>query len=147
MTLGAYLIQLRNEKHLSQRDLAEKCGISAAEICRIESGKRQKPSPAMLKTIAEALGVEYTELMKMAGYIEEKHDADKIYELVFTDEETGEIVDVVRGVKEMFRKDETWANVAYRVSHELSDRDRQILTDMTLAYLKVKREQQAGGDK
>ena len=139
MTLGAYLIQLRNEKGYSQRDLAEKCGMSGAEISRIESGKRQKPSPTMLKAMAQALGVEYSDLMKLAGYVEEKHEEDKIFELVFKDDETGEIVDVVRGVKEMFRKDATWANVAYRVSHELNDEDRRILTEMTKAYLNSKR--------
>ena len=145
MTLGAYLIQLRGEKGYSQRDLAEKCGVSAAEISRIESGKRQKPSPALLKSIASALSVEYSDLMKLAGYIEEKHEEDKIYELVFKDDETGEVVDVVRGVKEMFRKDATWANVAYRVSHELSDDDRRILTEMTLTYLNSKRAVQKKG--
>ena len=144
MTLGAYLIQLRNEKNYSQRDLAEKCGVSGAEISRIESGKRQKPSPTMLKAMAQALGVEYSDLMKLAGYVEEKHEEDKIFELVFKDDETGEIVDVVRGVKEMFRKDATWANVAYRVSHELNDEDRRILTEMTKAYLNSKRAENKG---
>ena len=142
MTLGTYLIQLRGEKGYSQRDLAEKCGVSAAEICRIESGKRQKPSVNLMKAMAKALDIEYSDLMKLAGYIEEKHEQDKIFELVFKDDETGEIVDVVRGVKEMFRKDATWANVAYRVSHELSDDDRRVLTEMTLTYLKSKREAQ-----
>ncbi len=139
MTLGTYLIQLRSEKGYSQRDFAEKCGVSAAEISRIESGKRLKPSPTLLKAMAQALGVEYSDLMKLAGYIEEKHEEDKIFELVFKDDETGEVVDVVRGVKEMFRKDATWANVAYRVSHELSDDDRRVLTEMTLSYLNSKR--------
>ena len=144
MTLGTYLIQLRNEKGYSQRDLAEKCGVSGAEISRIESGKRQKPSPTMLKAMAQALGVEYSDLMKLAGYVEETHEEDKIFELVFKDDETGEIVDVVRGVKEMFRKDATWANVAYRVSHELNDEDRRILTEMTKAYLNSKRAENKG---
>jgi Trp operon repressor len=96
--------------------------------------------------MAQALGVEYSDLMKLAGYIEEKHEEDKIFELVFKDDETGEVVDVVRGVKEMFRKDATWANVAYRVSHELSDDDRRVLTEMTLSYLKSKRALQKKGD-
>lgn len=145
MTLGTYLIQLRSEKGYSQRDLAEKCGVSGAEISRIESGKRQKPSPTLLKAIAQALSVEYSDLMKLAGYIEEKHEEDKFFELVFKDDETGEVVDVVRGVKEMFRKDATWANVAYRVSHELSDDDRRVLTEMTLTYLNSKRAEQKKG--
>ena len=146
MTLGSYLIQLRGEKGYSQRDFAEKCGVSAAEISRIESGKRQKPSPTLLKAMAQALGIEYSDLMKLAGYIEEKHEEDKLYELVFKDDETGEVVDVVRGVKEMFRKDAAWANVAYRVSHELSDEDRRVLTEMTLTYLNSKRAAQKKRD-
>ena len=36
-TLGEYLIRTRKERGYSQRDLAAKSGISAAEICRIES--------------------------------------------------------------------------------------------------------------
>ena len=138
MTLGTYLMMLRNEKGLSQRELAERSGVSNAELSRIEAGKRQKPSPVILRAVANALSADYTDLMKIAGYIEETHEEDQFYELVFKDEETGEVVDVVRGVKEMFRKDAMWANVAYRVSHELSDDDRRVLTEMTLTYLKSK---------
>lgn len=139
MTIGQYIQQLRNEKGYSQRELGERSGVNFTEISRIESGKRQKPSPILLKGIAKALEVEYSELMQVAGYIEEKHEEDKIYELVFKDDETGEIVDVVRGVKEMFRKDEAWANVAYRVSHELNAKDRYILTEMAKAYLNTRK--------
>ncbi len=138
MTLGTYLMMLRNEKGLSQRELAERSGVSNTELSRIEAGKRQKPSPVILRAVANALSADYTDLMKIAGYIEETHEEDQFYELVFKDEETGEVVDVVRGVKEMFRKDAVWANVAYRVSHELSDDDRRVLTEMTLTYLKSK---------
>ena len=55
MDLGSYLIQVRNERGYSQRDLAEKSGVSPAEISRVESGKRQKPSPAVLRAIADTL--------------------------------------------------------------------------------------------
>ena len=47
MDLGEYLIRMRSERGYSQRDLAEKSGISPAEISRVESGKRQKVSPAV----------------------------------------------------------------------------------------------------
>lgn len=144
MAIGNYLAQIRQERGLTQKELAEKCNVSPTEISRIESGKRMKPSPVILRDAAKALNIEYSDLMREAGYIEEQHDQDQIFELVFRDEETGEIVDVVRGVKEMFRKDETWANVAYRVSHELGDRDRRFLTDMAMAYLKTKREEKQG---
>lgn len=145
MTVGQYLQQLRTEKGYSQRELGEKSGVSYTEISRIESGKRLKPSPIALKGLAEALDIGYAELMQLAGYIEEKHEEDKFYELVFKDDETGEIVDVVRGVKEMFRRDEAWANVAYRVSHELSAEDRRILMEMAKAYLNTKKAENKKG--
>ena len=144
MKLGEYLIQARRDRGFSQRDLAARCGISPAEVSRVESGVRQKPAPAVLKAMAEALAVSYPRLMQMAGYIEEQHEDEEILEQVFRDEETGEIVDIVRGVKEMVETDAAWANVAYRVSRELSDEDRKMLTEMTLTWLKQRREERGG---
>jgi transcriptional regulator with XRE-family HTH domain len=138
--IGTYIADLRAEKKWSQRELADKSGISNTEISRIESGKRTNPTPATLRSLADALQVEYRDLMKLAGYIEEVHEEDKFYELVFKDSD-GKVVDVRRGVKEMFRRDEDWANVAYRVSRELSDEDREILKDMAKKFLEVKRKQ------
>ncbi len=144
MKLGEYLIEARKDRGFSQRDLAARCGISPAEVSRVESGVRQKPAPAVLKAMAEALAVSYPRLMQMAGYIEEQHEDEEILEQVFRDEETGEIVDIVRGVKEMVETDAAWANVAYRVSRELSDEDRKMLTEMTLTWLKQRREERGG---
>ena len=141
MDLGSYLAEIRNERGYSQRDLAEKCGISAAEICRVESGKRQKPSPAVLRAIADALVVSYPYLMQLAGYMDESETdpADPLEE-VFRDE-NGRIVDASSGAREMVRTDAAWANTAYRVSRELSESDRQILTQMTLSFLQGKMEE------
>jgi len=72
MTVGDYLKQLRKEKSISQRELAEKSGISNAEISRIETGERQKPSPDVLRQLASALNVPYESLMDKAGYINER---------------------------------------------------------------------------
>ena len=136
--IGAYIADLRNEKKWSQRELAEKSGISNTEISRIEAGKRTKPTPATLRALSDALQVEYSDLMKSAGYIEEVHDKDKFYELVFRDSD-GTVVDVKRGLKEMFRRDQDWANVAYRVSRELTDEDRELLKSMAQNFLEHKR--------
>jgi len=136
ITIGKYIADLRTIKGMSQRELAEKSGLSNTEISRIETGKRIKPTPSTLKSLATALEAEYTDLMKVAGYIEEVHEEDGFYELVFRDEEGGPIVDVKRGVKEMFERDEGWANVAYRASRELSEADRAILRDFTAQYIK-----------
>lgn len=136
--IGTYISELRTEKKWSQRELADKSGISNTEISRLESGKRAKPNPATLRSLADALQAEYRELMKLAGYMEEVHDKDKFFELVFKDSD-GNVVDVSRGVKEMFRRDEDWANVAYRVSRELTDEDREVLKDMAKKFLEHKR--------
>lgn len=69
MSFGEYLKQLRKEKSISQRELAEKSGVSNAEISRIETGGRQKISPDVLRAIAPILEVPYEELMDKAGYI------------------------------------------------------------------------------
>ena len=122
MDLGSYLIQVRNERGYSQRDLAEKSGVSPAEISRVESGKRQKPSPAVLRAIADTLVISYPYLMQLAGYMDETApDEAPATEDVFRDESTGRIVDVSSGAREMLQNDAAWANVAYRVSRELSE--------------------------
>jgi len=138
MTIGLYIANLRAEKGWSQRKLSEKSKISYTDISRIESGKRKNPTPATLRALAESLDIEYRDLMKAAGYLEEAHEKDKFYELVFKDGD-GNVVDVKRGVKEMFRRDKDWANVAYRISKELEDSDREILKDMALSFLKNKK--------
>jgi transcriptional regulator with XRE-family HTH domain len=70
MNFGQYLRQLRNEKSLSQRDLAVESGISNAEISRIETGERQKPSPDVLRALSPVIGVSYESLMGRAGYLD-----------------------------------------------------------------------------
>ena len=90
MNFGEYLKQIRKEKGFSQRALSEKCGISNAEISRIETGERQKPSPDVLKSLAPVLEVPYEELMNKAGYLNERstfmqearHAEEKFIELI-----------------------------------------------------------------
>jgi XRE family transcriptional regulator, regulator of sulfur utilization len=63
---GQRLRQLRVERALSLRALGERSGVAFATINALENGHR----PARLVTIrklAEALGVEPTELMKGEG--------------------------------------------------------------------------------
>lgn len=60
------IIQLRikencKAKGVSQKDLAERCGVSAVTLSRIASGQ-QMPSVETLVKIAAALGVEVSEL-------------------------------------------------------------------------------------
>ena len=122
MKFGEFLKEMRKKNELSQKELGELAGFSNAEISRIESGDRQKPSPALLKAIAPHLNVPYEELLKKAGYLEEVIDHSGYTEHVFKDDE-GKLADIVKQAKEMREADSEWANIAYRVSKELSKRD------------------------
>ena len=142
MDLGSYLALARRERGFTQRELAEKCGSCASEICRLEAGKRVKPSPALLHALSEALLVSYPYLMQLAGYSagEAEELPEQEPEQVFLDE-NGNIVALTNGARDMMTRDAAWANAAFRVSRELDERERSILTDMAMSFLKRRKEE------
>ena len=60
---GSRLRQLRRERALSQRDLSRITGVAHDSISQLETGKREA-QPKTIRKLAEALGVEPSELMK-----------------------------------------------------------------------------------
>ncbi|BCB04773.1 helix-turn-helix domain-containing protein [Bacillus sp. KH172YL63] len=68
---GEKLKELRQNKGLKIRELEALSSVSNAYLSQLENGKRGKPSPEIIKKLAPHLGVTYTELMRMAGYITE----------------------------------------------------------------------------
>lgn len=72
--VGDYIKNLRLKKDITQKDFAEKTGLSASELCKIENGTRNKPSPKALKAIAPVLGVTLQDLLYRAGYIDDISD-------------------------------------------------------------------------
>ncbi len=50
------VIAFRQESHLTQKELAERCGITQANISNLENGTT-KPTIDTLKKIADALGM------------------------------------------------------------------------------------------
>lgn len=66
--LGKYITEQRTEKNLSMRKLADLAHISHTEIHRLETGERKHPSPLTLKSIANALSINFDEIMQAAGY-------------------------------------------------------------------------------
>jgi transcriptional regulator with XRE-family HTH domain len=133
MNFGDYLKGLRNENGLSQRDLAEKSGVSNAEISRLETGDRKKPSPIVLKALYPYLGVSYEELMQKAGYSEEVVDHPGYTERYYRDE-NGVLIDVVKQINHMYDKNSNWASLAYRVtSSDLTDDEIKIIESQTKA--------------
>jgi transcriptional regulator with XRE-family HTH domain len=64
LTLGERLCNVRQDAGLTQRELAERTGLTQTQICRIEMGGRlQQPSLSMLKVLAEGAQVALSELV------------------------------------------------------------------------------------
>ncbi|KQB74802.1 DNA-binding protein, partial [Clostridium butyricum] len=104
MKFGEFFKNIRTEKGLSQRQLAELSHISNTEISRIESGERRNPSPNILKSLAPHLGISYGELMIKAGYIDESIEHEKYTEHIFRKAD-GELADTIRLAKTIHDKD------------------------------------------
>lgn len=88
---GKYLKSLRKGKKLTVRQLDLYSGVSHSYISQMEAGKRGIPTPDILNKLSKPLGVEYGDLMKVAGYIKEElkdekqKAAEKLVELVELD--------------------------------------------------------------
>ena len=135
MKFGEYLKELRKNKGITQKELADMSGFSNGEISKVESGDRKKPSPALLKAIAPHLGIPYEVLMNKAGYLEKVVDHSGYTEYIFKDDD-GSLADIVRKAREMQEADSDWANIAYRVSRELSREDVEAIKAIANSLLR-----------
>jgi transcriptional regulator with XRE-family HTH domain len=59
--IGDKLRNLRDERYLSQRELADKANVSPATVFKLEAN-RSEPHPRTIRKLAKALGVEPSEL-------------------------------------------------------------------------------------
>jgi transcriptional regulator with XRE-family HTH domain len=85
---GVFLKAQRNKKGITLEALGEKVQLSKSYLSHIENGKREIPSPDILRKMANALGIEYEELMIKAGYWNEKFDeGDRaLFEDIYNDQ-------------------------------------------------------------
>lgn len=67
---GDYIKRVRESKNMTLNQVAMYSEISAAQLSRIETGKRGTPKPSTIEKLAQALKIDYNELMKVAGYID-----------------------------------------------------------------------------
>lgn len=85
MAIGDFLKQQRakhgGKGYWSRLAVANRAEISDAYLFQLEQNKNTKPSPDILKKLAEALRVSYEDLMDAAGYLPEKHDSPKTVEI------------------------------------------------------------------
>ena len=63
MSIGSRLLQIRNQRGLSQRQLSQWCGLASSYLSRIEN-RRLEPRPKTLRRIAEALAIPVSELFE-----------------------------------------------------------------------------------
>jgi transcriptional regulator with XRE-family HTH domain len=61
---GDRLRKVRNKRLLSQRELAERAGLSPTTILKLESGRVDEPHPRTVRKLAVALGVDPDELVR-----------------------------------------------------------------------------------
>lgn len=71
---GEYLSKLRKDRGLSIYRLSKESGVSHSYISQIENGKKDSPSPDVLKKLSGPLQKRYSELMEMAGHLQENVD-------------------------------------------------------------------------
>lgn len=65
MNLGKAIYEIRKLKNITQKDLADRCGLSIPALSCIERGK-SNPSFKTVGTIAEGLGVSEGHLILMS---------------------------------------------------------------------------------
>ena len=94
---GEYLRKLRKSRGLSQRDLADKIGVSYTYISKIENAALKPPSNKTIGKIAEALDTNAEDLLFNARKI-----PDDLFDIL---EKDFRIVSVLRDIpKDKFEK-------------------------------------------
>lgn len=69
MEFGQRLRDLRKQKNLSQRDLAAQIGVDFTYLSKIEGGRLDPPSEAVIRDIARVLDADENELLNLAGKV------------------------------------------------------------------------------
>ena len=65
--IGEAIAKARENKGLSQRQLANAVGISNAELSKKESRKRELPNTKIIKKISKHINLNYNEMLSMIG--------------------------------------------------------------------------------
>lgn len=95
--VGEEIRNARQQKRISQKELADLIGMSAAQLCRIECGD-SRPSKATLQKLSGHIGIPYPELLRLAGYSNMKGDR-----MLFNKD--GEKIDTFALVSSIYRAD------------------------------------------
>lgn len=81
--LGVLLKKCREDKKLTLRDVEDKTDISNAYLSQLESNKIKKPSPVVLDKLSTFYQIQYSVLMKLAGYpVPEMEEQSPLYKRI-----------------------------------------------------------------
>ncbi len=94
-SFGSHIRQIRLQRNIGQRELAEKIGIAASFLNDIEKGKRSAPKPNVIKKISIILESDIDELNDLAG-ISKRSVAPDIGEFI---ENNPRIISLIRSIK------------------------------------------------
>ena len=68
VTFAQMIVRAREEKNLSQKNLAKKLKISQSYLCKMERGRQDyPPSPEIIAKIAEELEIDERMLLNLSG--------------------------------------------------------------------------------
>ena len=95
--VGDEIRNARQQKRISQKELAKLIDITAAQLCRIECGD-SRPSKTTLQKLSGHIGIPYPELLRLAGYSNMKGDS-----MLFN--KGGERIDTISLVSSLYRAD------------------------------------------
>lgn len=70
--LGNYVEELREKKGYTFNQLALKSGVNVKSLNEIKYGKSKKVNPFHLQKLAKALNIDYKELYRIVGYLDEE---------------------------------------------------------------------------
>jgi transcriptional regulator with XRE-family HTH domain len=68
--LGRKLAKARNDKEWTLREVERRTGIQNAHLSQIETGAIERPAPNVLWALAEVYGLDYNDLLRLAGHVE-----------------------------------------------------------------------------
>ncbi|MHC8969140.1 helix-turn-helix domain-containing protein [Priestia aryabhattai] len=133
---GSYIKKIRESKNLTLNQVALYSEISAAQLSRIENGKRGVPKAPTIKKLSEALKEDYESLMRVAGYMEVDNNLPKESSSQLTEKDEKDIAKRVEKIKEDLTNDDGYMLMGEPMSEEAKE---SILDAMEYAIRQAKR--------
>lgn len=127
--VGELIAEAREEKGLSQRQLAKVANISNAQLSKIESGEIEVPNPKMLRKITKFIDLNYNDLMYMIGLGVQVSPLNKYFLDHYSNLKGQELEDAWTIAKASIQNNEIIIkNLQHRIdSEELEEKEKDVL--------------------